>query len=271
MGNLSNAASLGKTKYPELTALSFLVSRPDAALFFFPYPTSTKALSFPAGWEPTVLGEPIDAILLTDLVDEHELIRLLNDVPDPLVSVISLVPGNERLTDSVSTGPAAWERAKVIRARADQIAGSIRHSTSVGDMLLCRMFSRETRFDPEYDWAGREFVRYPAAGPLIDMPEVAHQLYRHGFLTRHFFDRIHVCPDCGSARISVREECYTCRSPDTHEKPTINHYMCGILHLNRSFAPAADLSARNAGLDCAISDWITTSRDLCCAVMPAAA
>jgi hypothetical protein len=256
MGNLSNAASLGKTKYPELTALSFLVSQPDTALFFFPYPTSTKALSFPAGWKPTVLGEPIDAILLTDLVDEDELIRLLNDVPDPLVSVISLVPGNERLTDSVSTGPAAWERAKTIRARADQIAGSVRRSTLMADMLLCRLFSRETRLDPEYDSAGREFVRYPAAGPLINMPEMAHQLYRQGYLTRHFFDRIHVCPDCGSARISVREECPTCRSSDIHEKPTINHFMCGHLAPESEFrtgsrfeCPKCGGGLRHIGLD----------------------
>lgn len=257
MSNLSNATSLGRSQYQEPTALLFPAPQPkaDTTLFFLPYPT-IRALSFPAGWRPTSVGGPVDTILLTELVGEHELIRILNDVSDPLVPVISLVPGNERLTDNASTGSAAWERARAICTRASQISEAVRRSTLMGDALLCRMFSRETRLEPQYDSAGREFVRYPAAGPLITMPEMAHQLFRQGYLTRHFFDRIHICPDCSSARISVREECHACRSPDIYEQPTINHFMCGHLAPESEFrtgsrfeCPKCGLGLRHIGLD----------------------
>jgi hypothetical protein len=99
-------------------------------------------------------------------------------------------------------------------------------------------------------------ITFPAAG-LIDEPwRHADQLAEAGFLSKHFFDRFHCCPTCGSSRLNVREECTACRSADLFDETTIHHFRCAHQAVERQFrqgeklvCPKCSRELRHFGVD----------------------
>jgi len=173
-------------------------------------------------------GEHVDAVILTAAIPDHDLNLVLNGLADPLVPVVCLVSDSRSWIDSAGEGEqAAWERARVIGTRLRDLPEAIRFSSQPDDILLARMYSRDRALSAVHDPSSRDLVRYPVAGRLDDVPEVALRLFGQNLVTRTFFDRIHCCPDCRSAILSVREECHSCRSPNISEETIIHHFRCG--------------------------------------------
>ncbi|HHK74780.1 MAG TPA: hypothetical protein ENJ57_06410, partial [Rhizobiales bacterium] len=109
--------------------------------------------------------------------------------------------------------------------------------------LLARLHSRSGSLTPRYHPEDRAAIHYPEEILLGPIRPLAEKLIRCGFLEARFFDRIHICPACHSARLNVREECRNCRSADIEELNIIHHYKCGHQ------APESDFS-RNGDLIC---------------------
>lgn len=109
--------------------------------------------------------------------------------------------------------------------------------------LLARLHSRSGSLTPRYHPEDRAAIHYPEEILLGPIRPLAEKLIRSGFLEARFFDRIHICPACHSARLNVREECRNCRSADIEELNIIHHYKCGHQ------APESDFS-RNGDLIC---------------------
>jgi hypothetical protein len=104
-------------------------------------------------------------------------------------------------------------------------------------------------------------------------------------LGREFFERMHVCPECGDARLLFREVCARCRSADLRRGGVIHHYRCGHVAAEEAFRRGSDLSCpscshplRHIGIDyerpasivfcntCALraGEGTTEARCICC-------
>ncbi|SEG61368.1 hypothetical protein [Bosea lathyri] len=194
---------------------------------FLAYPRLHDGYDFPQGWKPSGQGDGVDAVILTTVVPDHALKIVLNNIRDPLVPIVSFAADDRQCVDAAGQGDQfAWTRAYAIQARLRELPPSIRHSTQPEDILLARMYSRDQGLDALYDSSCRGLVRYPVAGPLDNVSEVATGLFDKGFLVRSFFDRIHCCPQCRSGHLSVREECHSCRSPNIREEVVVHHFQC---------------------------------------------
>lgn len=225
-------------------------------LRYLAYPRLRDGYPLPSGWRPAMAGEPLDVVILTRAVPEHALDLVLNNVLDALIPVISLVSDNRRCIDWADTEYSALERANDIHARLRQLPERVRRSSQPEDLLLARLYSRDMPLEAVHDSSERDFVRYPVAGRMQGVGAVATRLFSRGLLTREFFDRIHICPDCRSARISVREECHTCRSAHLVEETVVHHFRCGHeapeshFRSGRKFeCPKCGLALRHIGLD----------------------
>lgn len=194
---------------------------------FLAYPRFHDEYRLPPGWKPAGRGDPIDAVVLTTAVPDHAFKTILNNIGDPLVPIVSLVPDNRQGVDAAAQGEQfAWARAYAIQGRLREISPFIRNSTQPEDILLARIYSRDQGLSAIYDPTSRDLVRYPVAGPLDNVPEVALNLYNQGYLARGFFDRIFCCPQCRSAHLSVREECHSCGSANISEEVVVHHFQC---------------------------------------------
>lgn len=194
---------------------------------FLAYPRLHDECRYPPGWKLAGRGEPIDAVVLTVAVPDHALRTILGHVGDPLVPIVSLVPDDRQCIDAAGQGEQfAWERAYAIQARLREMPVSIRHSAAPEDLLLARVYSRGQGLAPVHDPGSRDLVRYPVAGPLENVSELAVGLDNKGYLTRRFFDRLFCCPQCRSAHLSVREECHSCRSANISEEVVVHHFQC---------------------------------------------
>lgn len=101
-----------------------------------------------------------------------------------------------------------------------------------------------------------EAICYPgffSAGRIIPLAE---GLVSRGFLKRTFFDRLHECGTCRSRRLSVREECPSCRSADLRETSLVHHFHCAAVLPEQEFkqgfalvCPKCRRQLRNYGKD----------------------
>ena len=99
-------------------------------------------------------------------------------------------------------------------------------------------------------------VAYPGHWSACATVPLAHGLVQRGLLRPVFFDRMHECGGCGSRRMSAREECPACRSPELAECELIHHYHCAALLPEERFRDGARLTCpkcsqalRNYGKD----------------------
>ncbi|MGZ9032827.1 MAG: TackOD1 domain-containing metal-binding protein [Rhodospirillales bacterium] len=126
------------------------------------------------------------------------------------------------------------ETVDVVR-RVGALPASVRTSASPALLLLARCATRAGGLAAAYDPVAPDFISYPAAGRIRDVRRHAEYLAEAGLLARSFFDRLHVCPGCQSSRLSVREECPACRGASIAEEPTVHHFACAQMALERAF------------------------------------
>lgn len=194
---------------------------------FLAYPRLPGGHVAPSEWRPFGPGDTIDAVVLTATAPDHAFKIILNNIKDPLVPIVSLLPDERQCIDaSGASERIVWARAYEIHSRLQELPPSVRHSTRPEDILLARMYSRNEGLKPIYDSTSRDLVRYPVAGALTNVPETATALFEKGYLVRSFFDRIHCCPQCRSGHLSVREECHSCNSPHIREELVVHHFQC---------------------------------------------
>jgi hypothetical protein len=65
-------------------------------------------------------------------------------------------------------------------------------------------------------------------------------LARRNYLEARFFDRVSLCPKCGSHHLNVREVCPSCRRAHVVSEGLLHHFRCGYVGIPSEFSPAAD-------------------------------
>ncbi|MCP3867081.1 MAG: hypothetical protein GY703_03115 [Gammaproteobacteria bacterium] len=93
---------------------------------------------------------------------------------------------------------------------------------------LALAYSRDTPINAHWNANLAHMVDYPLLGGVREPRRLLEDLSGQELLTPKFFDRLHQCRNCQSARLNVREECPSCRSSQLHEVSLIHHYPCGF-------------------------------------------
>ncbi len=177
-------------------------------------------------WQITPEISAADAIVVTDVRSLHVLAEQLREEQKFLLPVIGLSDDKSGWLDHARLPglAAALEHAQDILRQIELIDHlALNEST----LLLARMFTRAADLHATCNAGSSTMITYPLAGLLTDIRERAEELAGRGFLAKRFFDRLHVCPQCQSSRLNVREECSSCRSPRIEEQPIVHHFRCG--------------------------------------------
>lgn len=100
------------------------------------------------------------------------------------------------------------------------------HADNFSDKLLARIYVSGGRLSASYEPNSPGFFCYNTLPEYDAVEREAYKLYKAGFLTPHFFDRLHICDRCASSRFNVREECSKCRSSNLAEETYLHHFKC---------------------------------------------
>jgi hypothetical protein len=123
-------------------------------------------------------------------------------------------------------------------ARWRALPGRWRASFDPRLILLAHLLVRDEGLQPRRDASDPRLWRYPVARRMHGFEEAVSDLQAAGLLRRSLVDRLQCCPGCGSARVTVREECPNCRSPDVRELFVIHHLRCGHQAVESAFTAA---------------------------------
>lgn len=133
---------------------------------------------------------------------------------------------------------------RLIHAFRDQRARLNRDlllSDDLGEQLVGRVFVSGRPLVPAYDPSSRGLISYDTVLPGNIVALEADSLCEQGMLAREFFDRLHVCARCDSARMHVREECMKCHSANLVEEPYLHHFKCAFQGPESRFRRGDDL------------------------------
>jgi hypothetical protein len=92
--------------------------------------------------------------------------------------------------------------------------------------------------EPAADALAEHGYSYGALGDDIDRDLGI--LARRNYLEARFFDRVSLCPKCGSHHLNVREICPSCRRSHLTGEGLLHHFRCGYVGIPSEFTPAKD-------------------------------
>jgi CheY-like chemotaxis protein len=136
------------------------------------------------------------------------------------------------------------EIAKVIlrfRERMLNLAPEFQHPDTFENRLLAYLYLSGKHLRAEHFAQAKSCVRYTGFFEFEHAVETAEHLRQRGLLERTFFERVHVCGSCSSARLNAREECSSCRSPNLHREALIHHFRCAWQAPESQFRQGRDL------------------------------
>ena len=111
----------------------------------------------------------------------------------------------------------------------------------LGEKLLGRIFMVNDGLKPVLDSSQLAAVSYNTVLDSHALINEAKKLVDRGFLNVTFFDRVHLCPGCGSSRFNVREECPECLSSNLSEESYLHHFRCAYQGPESDFRRNDDL------------------------------
>ena len=142
------------------------------------------------------------------------------------------------------------------KIRRRKLAPVYRTSNEPEMQLLAHMFVSGRQLMPKRYPAITDTVSYPGFPSAKWTVPLAESLAKRGLVTKAFFDRKHECDHCGSRRLTVREECPSCRSAHLQHTAFIHHYHCATLRPESEFrqgnaliCPKCRQQLRNYGKD----------------------
>ena len=174
----------------------------------------------------------VDALLVLPGVSEHELESALAEHQCWLLPVV--------VFGDVPSHRADYQAESVTRFGLDDAALKLKPLLQKikllpefqvpGDRaalsLLALAWSRETSLNACWAPQSASMVDYGLLLGIPSVPKLLQELAANDLLSRRPFDRVHLCNQCESSRLNVREECAKCHSSYLQEVPLVHHYTC---------------------------------------------
>jgi hypothetical protein len=104
--------------------------------------------------------------------------------------------------------------------------------------LLAQISALGGTATPQADANAPHGYRYPLEGD--DLERDLQILSTRNYLEARFFDRVSLCPKCGSHHLNVREICPSCRRAHLSAEGLLHHFACGYVGIPSEFSPAED-------------------------------
>jgi hypothetical protein len=180
-------------------------------------------------------SDDVDAILFSDERRSAPLHNIRDFVGGLQVPMIDLGGRAGDFTDAHFDlmEPRSWaETARRIvkfRQGREALALQYRHTVDPDIQILAHMYVSGRQLRGMRYPLTPEAICYPGFFSASTIVPIADRLVLRGFLKKTFFDRLHECRTCRSRRLSVREECPSCRSADLRETSLIHHFHCAAL------------------------------------------
>lgn len=149
-----------------------------------------------------------------------------------LLPIIDLTGGLGNVADldasKVSGADLSMARRQTesFRERRVQIHPDLQRTNNLGEKLIGRIFVSGGELKAHHSPDQKNLTGYNVVMLNDAVMGEAEKLASRGLLERVFFDRVHLCVDCGSSRFNIREECAACRSPNLVEESYMHHFRC---------------------------------------------
>ncbi|MHC1551531.1 TackOD1 domain-containing metal-binding protein [Phyllobacterium sp. K27] len=207
-------------------------------------------------------NDDIDAILLTNEREAFGLERFRSARDLFLVPVVN-VSGKPSVAADVDfslKNPKSWlETASCIRKfrdRRGRLSSRFLSPTAPAMRMMAYLFVSGEDLTLIRQPSSPYYFAYKGFPNTSSATMVAEALANKGWLERSFFDRYHKCAGCQSHRLTVREECPACQSPQLSEAALIHHYSCAQLSPEADFrrgttliCPKCSMQLRHYGKD----------------------
>lgn len=205
---------------------------------------------------------PCDAVLFADERRHSPMHNLREQIGAPQVPLIDLNGRAGAFADACFdiNDPASWtataECISAFRKRRNAMLARFRNTIESDHALLGHAYVSNRPVRAMRYPLAQETVCYPGFATMEDTIPLAEALVRRGLMRKSFFDRLHECSQCSSRRLSVREECPTCRSAQLEQADLVHHYHCATLLPETRFrqgsalvCPKCQQQLRNYGKD----------------------
>ncbi len=111
----------------------------------------------------------------------------------------------------------------------------------ISQALVGKFLSGEVKkLEPVYDY--QNGYRYPLVEEIVSdasqVESLLKKLVEAEILDRTLYDKVIVCPKCGSGNISFRYCCPFCKSFDIQKSSLVEHIKCGYMDLEANFLQA---------------------------------
>ncbi|WP_321448617.1 response regulator [uncultured Cohaesibacter sp.] len=173
-----------------------------------------------------------DAIIISQTIESRALMFLWQMRGLHLLPLIDTTGGLGAIADINAASLAQQADGSLARiidgfhTRRALIHREILKSDLLSDKLLTRLFIADRSLQPHYASQSRSGVAFNIPLDSETVLQEATTLQQSGFLHARFFDRFHVCNNCGSAHFNIREECPSCHSSNLTESAYIHHFKC---------------------------------------------
>ncbi len=129
----------------------------------------------------------------------------------------------------------------------------------ISQTLVGKFLSGEiTKLEPVYDCEGG--YRYPTVEEIVDaasqLEPLLKKLVESEVLEKTLYDKVVLCPKCGSMNVSFRYCCPFCKSFEIQKSSLVEHIKCGYMDLeanfrqgNRYVCPKCHQEMRNIEVD----------------------
>ena len=178
----------------------------------------------------------------------------------PRADVTVPVPSVEHLTVALGTITSLRSRLEAIPPVGEEQREQF--------LPLAMAYSRGIKLMAQFAPHKPNVMAYPALTGLPIKPEVLAGLANDGLLSTGFFQRVHECSHCNSARLIAQEECEACHSSNIEPVPVVHHYSCGHQGLRPQFVqgnqlvcPKCNDRLRHYGVDYDVSGELTHCHD----------
>ena len=218
----------------------------DYNLLHWPRDFNLKHLSARA-LQASLSGDMFDGIAIDEAAAFEELAPIWRTKGLHLLPVIDLhgsLGAAADLNAAVLNNQDAVRVAGVLdemREKKDALHDDLLSTDELGGKLLSAIFVRGGKLKPHYAPQTNRAVAYNLIMPASIMQPELLKLETDGFFSGEFFDRLHVCTNCSSSRLTVREECANCRSPHLTEESFLHHFRCAFQGPESDFRRSDDL------------------------------
>lgn len=186
----------------------------------------------------------IDAIAIREARDLEALWRIRGANLLPVLDATGTLGASADIDISHLTLEQAKDIRRIVERfheRRAELHTDLIRSDEPSERLLARIEVGGGRLEARLSHRHERLVAWNTICDPDAIHDLLDKLSADDLVTTRFFERIHSCPSCRSARLVVREECPSCGSSHLADESYLHHFRCATQAPERDFSRGDDL------------------------------